>query len=353
MDWFRVLFGFEEKGRSYAEVQAQFELVGKRQLRSRANGATFDIGTFECLSLAVLREHALGVGSTGQVRVSHVASNDVFLMHCDPSNHHAVFQAASQFNCLEFAHPRAKPENGVTIYALDMTQGPACAIAAGPATVFRNYLVPMRSNDANGCAIERAGQTGSCQINNLDDIEDLLGNEEHQYFHVVNGYTDATNQSLARLNTLLSTVAEDALCDALKIGVHWHAQVPFRARYKMRSADAPKQLVTQAYCSALSCGYSYASTKFWAPFARLVLKASYEAALWTAVINAAMTGCHKVYLTILGGGVFANEQSWIIDAIALAVNKCREFELDVIVVHYKRVDVKVVNELEKAMACLE
>ena len=35
------------------------------------------------------------------------------------------------------------PEDGVTRYKDDPTQGPACAIAAGAATIYRNYFVPI------------------------------------------------------------------------------------------------------------------------------------------------------------------------------------------------------------------
>ena len=60
-----------------------------------------------------------------------------------------LVQAASQFNCLEFAHPGAVPENGVTGYIYDGTQGPACSLAAPAATVARNYFV-----DTNGQVCE-------------------------------------------------------------------------------------------------------------------------------------------------------------------------------------------------------
>ena len=38
----------------------------------------------------------------------------------------ATFQVASQFNCLEFVGPSVTPEDGVTGYAWDKTQGPCC-----------------------------------------------------------------------------------------------------------------------------------------------------------------------------------------------------------------------------------
>ena len=47
---------------------------------------------------------------------------------------------ASQFNLLEMTAPSITPEHGVARYQLDRTQGPACAIAAGAATIYRNYF---------------------------------------------------------------------------------------------------------------------------------------------------------------------------------------------------------------------
>jgi len=61
---------------------------------------------------------------------------DVSGMQADPENKYSTFQAASQFNCLEFVSPRIRPEQGVTRYRGDHTQGPACSISAGPATVY-------------------------------------------------------------------------------------------------------------------------------------------------------------------------------------------------------------------------
>ena len=67
----------------------------------------------------------------------------------------------SQFNMLEMVGPGVTPEDGVARYAYDRTQGPACAIAAGAATIYRNYLAPV----AGGI-----GQTADRQIDGLADI---------------------------------------------------------------------------------------------------------------------------------------------------------------------------------------
>jgi hypothetical protein len=49
-------------------------------------------------------------------------------MHRLPENAGALFQVASQFNLLEMVSPSVTPEDGVTRYQDDHTQGPACAI---------------------------------------------------------------------------------------------------------------------------------------------------------------------------------------------------------------------------------
>jgi hypothetical protein len=54
-----------------------------------------------------------------------------------------VVQAASQFNFLEFPSPGCLPEEGISNYANDHTQGPACAVACAAGTAYRNYLVPL------------------------------------------------------------------------------------------------------------------------------------------------------------------------------------------------------------------
>ena len=64
-------------------------------------------------------------------------------MHTAPEYTGALFQVASQFNALEMVGPDYTPEDGATRYQHDHTQGPACAMAAAPATIFRNYFTPV------------------------------------------------------------------------------------------------------------------------------------------------------------------------------------------------------------------
>lgn len=139
-NWFEDLMGFQE--RSYEETKANLE-VGGTTLRSRVNHRSFVIGELETPSLLELRSRAASVVDrlAGTLKVSNV-SGDVRSMHRDPANRHALFQVASQFNLLEMVGPHVTPEDGVTRYIEDRTQGPACALAAGAATVYATILCP-------------------------------------------------------------------------------------------------------------------------------------------------------------------------------------------------------------------
>lgn len=108
------------------QVAAQFELRGS-QLRSRANGRVFQAGVFSTPSLGKLRaagiQHLASVGhggrgpvppgQVGQVEVVHEAVDDILAEHYRRPG--ALFQAASQFNCLEFVGPSVTPEDGITV----------------------------------------------------------------------------------------------------------------------------------------------------------------------------------------------------------------------------------------------
>ena len=151
-DWFSHLFGFSEHTQrrevfsALTDISKFIEIAeaadGGRVMKSTINGHEYAVGTFACPSLAELRDDpdVSAARGKGTLRLS-VQSGDVAEFHADPRNARATFQAASQFNCLEFVGPEVTPEDGVTGYSSDRTQGPACSIACGPATVYRNYFV--------------------------------------------------------------------------------------------------------------------------------------------------------------------------------------------------------------------
>lgn len=162
MDWFERLTGFREM--DYAETKGRIEVAGNR-LHSRINGQSYGFGDLELVSLQELRSRVnTGTGCHGKLSTSVVRA-DVQSLHRAAEFAGALFQVASQFNLLEMTGPDVTPEDGVTRYQFDRTQGPACAIAAGAVTIYRNYFAPM----GNG-----AGQTRERQFNGLEEIGTIL-----------------------------------------------------------------------------------------------------------------------------------------------------------------------------------
>jgi len=84
----------------------------------------------------------------------------------------------------------------------------------------------------------------------------------------------------------------------------------------------------------LPVSYSEHSSDLWKEFASLVLEASYEATICTAILNWLSTGNNRVYLTLLGGGAFGNETSWITDSIKRALTLYEDWNIEVAIVSY-------------------
>jgi hypothetical protein len=314
--WFEELTGFTEK--SPQQVRRNITVEGNT-LKSLINGKILVCGELETPSLAELRETVRSSEYRGgQVSVREIVAN-VQHLHADESNAGALFQVASQFNLLEMASPGITPEHGVGIYENDRTQGPACAIAAGAGTIYRNYFAIV-----NG----QTGQSARNQIDCLADIGAALGNFENRLWEMRNGYVLATQSGLVEIGQRLRVAGEDELDklrQLLRIGIQWNTQV---------TLNDSKHLVSQAYCSALPVAYSYHSSNFWAEFAPLVLEAAYEATICTAILNSIRNGNNKVFLTLLGGGAFGNQSDWIIGGLRRALNLYRYADLDVAIVSY-------------------
>ena len=314
--WFEQLTGFREESRQ--QVQRNLIVEGDL-LTSTLNGKSFTCGSLETPLLAELRKRALAAQrNIGKLAVREVVAN-VQDLHCDPANKDSLFQVASQFNLLEMASPLATPELGVAIYEQDPTQGPACAVAAGAGTIYRNYFVPVDG---------QTGQTAEHQLDCLADIGNALGNHNNRLWQMSNGYALATESGLIEIADRLKLSDEegvDTLRQLLRIGVHWNTEVTIKKC---------GHTVSQAYCAALPIAYSKHSTHYWESFARLILDASYEATICAAILNYARTGNNRVFLTLVGGGVFGNRTEWIIDAIERSLNIYRNTGLDIVVVSY-------------------
>lgn len=159
MNWFERLTGFTEG--DYAATQSRLLVEGDEPV-STANGKRYGIGQLSLPTLAGLRARVNP--ARGQRSSARVLTADVRHLHADPDFEGALFQVASQFNLLGMVSERGAPEQGVSGYAYDPTQGPACAISAGAGTIYRNYLVPVGDG---------IGQTRDRQLDALAGV--LLG----------------------------------------------------------------------------------------------------------------------------------------------------------------------------------
>ena len=314
-DWFEALTGFAET--SFEETRSKLT-VDQGRLRSLVNGHTYRVGALELPSLEALRIRApLPADGKRHLKTS-IVRGDVRSMHHDAANAGALFQVASQFNLLEMVSPEVSPADGVARYAHDLTQGPACAIAAGAATIYRNYFAQRPEQQ-----IDTLAEVGAALSKALDTPLQSL-------WAMRNGYAMPSLAGLERISVHLENAEaaeRDALRAKLRIGLHLDVEV----------TDAPghdRPIVSQAFCSAMPVSYTYLDEDLWAPFASLVLEAAYEATLRAAALNASRGVSNVVFLTLLGGGAFGNRPLWILNAVKRALALAESADLDVRLVSY-------------------
>ena len=322
MDWFRRITGFAEG--SYESTREKLAVEGQH-LVSRVDGSRHGIGRFEMPTLRTLRQRVGAAALTGPRCTVLSIVGDSRQLHGDPALRGATFQVASQFNALEMIGPQVRPEDGVTRYQLDATQGPACAMAAGAATIWRNYFVPLDGGE---------GQTAQRQLDTLAGLGRALavqlGLPVPRLWSMRNGYALASGEGLLAIGRLLQGLDEpgrDALRAELAVAVQRGAEV----------TDLPvgqRHTVTQVFCSALPVAYAMQPASLWEPFARLVLEAAYEATLLAALEERLAGGPPIVLLTRLGGGAFGNAPHWIDAALQRALQVAEGAGLDVRLVSY-------------------
>ena len=389
MDWFHHLVGFSEEGLSCEEIRSQFTSehvvseckshhhqhepssssrpaddaygpVDDVVLTSKANGRRIIAGRFEAVSLAQLRERVRvltsrtstctpSTGTCTSTSTSTCAANtvrefvgDIRTVLHDPANAGAMVQVASQFNCLEMIDPTSTPEMGICIYEKDHTQGPICAMCCGAGTIYRNYFVEVKGD---------IGQTADRQLDGIARLGAELGNNSPinapdgrgsgSLWEMQNGYCQANKSGLATIRGILQGATEeeaDRLRGLLEVGIQWNAEVTSATSAPSSSTNTTKHplCLSQIFSSALPVAYARRgiAKHEWKDFAALVLEAAYEATILAAVINRERTGCNRLYLTMLGGGAFGNTEKWIYDSMRRALEKYRNFGLDICIVSY-------------------
>ena len=322
MDWFERLTGFREG--AYEATQRKLHVHGE-YLQAGGSSRRYRIGVLELPSLEELRRRVSDLPAAGELRFTRV-QGDVRELHRAGTNSGALFQVASQFNLLEMVGPDVSPEDGVTRYAFDLTQGPACAISAGAATLYRNYLVPVGG---------KTGQTSNRQLDTLTDLRERLaaqlGLSAHELWTMKNGYTVAKREAIEVAGDWIERASDkdkDTLRASVRVGLHWNVEVTDRP-------EVPGSLVSQAFCSALPVSYSSIPSSVWEPLGRLILEAAYEATFCAAALNCAQGTSRKLYLTRLGGGAFGNAPEWIDDALERSLAIFDHHDIEAHLVQYR------------------
>lgn len=306
MDWFAEVTGLPS---DRPEVVRAGVLCEGGDLVLRASGRRLVAGRLLTPSLAELPDPPDG---PARLRLQEVVA-DVMALHADPDNAGAVFQVASQFNLLEMVSPAVTPEDGIARYAVDRTQGPACAMACAAGTIYRNYLVPVG---------DRIGQSAAGQLDMLADLGAALGNAQGRLWSMVNGY--ALPQPGGLRSVRIGEADRARLLGLLRVGIQAGTEA---------TLPGAGHLVHQVYASALPIAYApdpYDDD--WEPLARLVLDAAYLATFAAAH----SLGAKRLFLTRLGGGAFGNPPGWITAAMTGAIDRWQAADMEVMIVSHGR-----------------
>lgn len=228
------------------------------------------------------------------------------------ANDDDIFQVASQFNALEMIDSSKTPNDGISIYQFDKTQGPTCALACLPGTFVRNYYYNM-----------------PVQFNALDCTG--LG----KYFK--NGYllipVDKTEEAY---HTLAAEYKK------IKIPMMLDTQVMGKIGGKYVET---KTLVNQVFNSSLPIGvYDNGSDVYMHDISNIFLKIAYYSILVLAVLKYKETNRRvKVNLTLIGVGAFNNNIHSCINRLCEIMIKFKDYPLDVYINSYWQHDLVELN----------
>lgn len=234
---------------------------------------------------------------------------DVGFLQALPANRHSVFQVASNFNGIEAASDAIDPDrpNFTEIYYMDKTQGPAASMGAPAACITRVHAAfydPKKPAD-------QWRQTADKQVNFLSDLP--------KQFPIRNGYVmfDGTEGPIP------PGKRTEAL-GRIKIGYHQDIQVGFAGADggDVRKFIDHQQVIDQVFCAAVNVaqgksGAANAAAEGAEDKVKLILDSAYEGTYLAARTH----DREKIFLTLIGGGVFGNPKKWIYESIMQAHKK--------------------------------
>lgn len=272
---------------------------------------------------------------------------DVSTLQADPKYAGAVFQVASNFNCLE----GAGGDIGTYFYPSMFVQGEAAATGAMASLIYRFYFLKHKDSSNN----TYTGQEQK-QVNLLSHFDIPLSGGYPTY----TGYT-----KIKRISGNIQKDKDDSWYKNIAVGVHAGAVPMFKRIQPLGYAQARAEIVTnknqritQVFTAAINL-VGKQNVNDYELFARGCLRAAYEGALLVGIQQNKKQKReeeresdiqHKekkqqVVLTLVGGGVFQNKLEWIIDAIRQSLKKYASYPLEVTLVIYE--ELKNVSQLDR------
>lgn len=322
-DWFTKLFGFNETVKDiYEHITCGTNENGEEYLASNVTQSIFPTGTFQIRNISSFLSDPDHLPKRGGGTFNIIVGNgmqtenlymiDALTMQSHPSNDGATYQAASNFNALEFVGPSQTAADGVTDYIYDFTQGPYLALACPQSIVYRNYF----------CKHENDSET----IGQIDKEIELLGKTPIPVRH---GYAMINKSESEALSKSGFDWANE---DNYHIAVHSNCPVFITRGSNLDSFKFPENqnIANHVYVAAFNFYGCVCRTEFTMQLSQQLLTAEYKGTVLSGWENSIQmekegrAGAKKLYLTLIGGGVFNNPS----EVIANAILNCEQFIVD-------------------------
>jgi len=331
-NFFKEIWGFEE---TLDNVRNLINCTKNKDdniiVESLLNGRKVQAGKFEVRMVKQFPLYPAKLGATFNIVIGNgnwthnLKKIDVGALQANPQNRGATFQVASNFNCLEFISNKDNASKGITKYVNDQTQGPAASISAAPGTLYRNYFVKHNDDDGN----QHEGQIKQ-QINLLDKFP---------YIPVINGYVSFKDEEIKFIEDFeFNDISE------IKVGIQKNVQATSGEKRNgmIEMCTDQKQIINQVFTAAMNLGgvsATYAERPIAQKLARFLLRGAYRATILSAIENSRTQppeciGKDKLFLTLIGGGVFGNQYEWITDAILECTDLIKTSGLQIYLVIY-------------------
>lgn len=232
---------------------------------------------------------------------------DVGALQAHPDNQDAVFQVASNFNCLEgggyhsllsdYVHP------GMYV------QGEAAATSAMPGLIARRYYLDLDQLNL----LARFNQMYSIGYNNtsgyighIADIDQKFGSMTDDQIIAASYLVDSGVQENVAVTGGWGPTRNELL-----------KQTDSTKYYAQRINPSQAQRINQVFTAALNAYNNNPNSAGFKNLARIFLHAAYR----NTISYAWEHDKKKVFLTLVGGGVFQNKKEWIMEAIQAACNQ--------------------------------